>query len=197
VATKISAIEVLEDRLNTPLLKISEYEEAIGATIASVRRPTYTFGIASGLLVALLILLQLTYTDRRIRTMRQLSRIAGTNHVLGHATSEPNPVGERRAVVGIHSALSSLNATTIRYLPLRQPVASEEPLQRLVAAMGTTAVVARPFSELSVAELTQTTDSEMDVIVVQRNIDLRKDLVEVCSALTRSGRNIAGVLLLN
>jgi hypothetical protein len=197
VTAKIMAIQVLEDRLNTPLLKISEYEEAIGATISSVRRPTYTFGISAGLLVALLILLQLTYTDSRIRTMRQLSRIAGMNHVLGHATTELDAVRERRAAIGVYSALSRTNAATIRYLPLRQPVTNEEPLQRLVPAIGTTSVVARPFTELSVAELTKTTDSEVDVIVVQRNRDLRKDLIEVLVALTSSERKVAGVLLLD
>jgi hypothetical protein len=197
VAAKIAAIRELEDRLDTPLLKVSEYVEAVGPTISTVRRPTYTFGIAAGLLVALLILLQLTYTDSRIRSMRQLSRIAGINHVLGHAKSETDPVGERRAAVGIHSALSGLSSTTIRYLPLRQPVTNEEPLQRLVSAIGTVSVLARPFTELSVAELTQATNSEMDVIVVQRNRDLRKDLIEVLAALNRSERKVAGVLLLD
>jgi hypothetical protein len=197
VTAKIAAIQALEDRLDTPLLKVSEYEEAGGSTISTVRRPTYTFGIAAGLLIALLILLQLTYTDSRIRTTRQLSRIAGPNHVLGHATSKPNPIGERRAAVGIHSALSSLNAARIRLLPLRRPVTSEEPLQRLVTTVGTVSVMVRPFTELSVAELTQATDTEMDVIVVQRNRDLRKDLIEVLVALTRSGRKVAGVLLLD
>jgi hypothetical protein len=67
----------------------------------------------------------------------------------------------------------------------------------LVSAIGTVSVLARPFTELSVAELTQATTSEMDVIVVQRNRDLRKDLIEVLAALNRSERKVAGVLLLD
>jgi hypothetical protein len=197
VASKIAAIQVLEERLDTPMLKVSEFEESVAPSTPEVRRPTYIFSIAAGVLVALLILLQLTYTDNRIRSMRQLARIAGTNRLLGYATTEPDAVGERRVAVGIHSALRGSNATTIRYLPLRQPMTNEEPLQRLVATIGTASVIARPFTELSVAELAQTTESEIDVVVVQRNKDLRKDLIEVLAALSRSGRRLAGVLLLD
>jgi hypothetical protein len=196
-ATKLAAIEVLEQRLDTPLLKVSQYEESIGATVSSVRRPTYTFGIAAGLLVALLILLQLTFTDSRIRSMRQLTRIAGSDRVLGHLTNTPNEVGERRTALGIHGALGRSHASSVRYLPLRNAVSDDASLQRLTVTAGTKGSVAPPFAELSVAKLSEPSTTEVDVIVVQRNKDLRKDLVEVLAALGRSGRLVAGVLLLD
>jgi hypothetical protein len=197
LATKLAAIEVLEQRLDTPLLKVSQYEESIGATVSSVRRPTYTFGIAAGLLVALLILLQLTFTDSRIRSMRQLTRIAGSDRVLGHLTNTPNEVGERRTALGIHGALGRSHASSVRYLPLRNAVSDDASLQRLTVTAGTKGSVAPPFAELSVAKLSEPSTTEVDVIVVQRNKDLRKDLVEVLAALARSGRLVAGVLLLD
>lgn len=197
IATKIAAIEVLEQRLDTPLLKVSEYEEAIGATLTSVRRPTYTFGVAAGVLMAVLILLQLTYTDSRIRSLRQLTRIAGADRVLGRMSQKDNPLNERRAAVGIHAVLGRSKASIIRYVPLRHAVSDETSLQRLASTAGATHVVASPFAELSVAALTQPSTTEADVIVVQRNKDLRKDLVEVLTALERSGRSLAGVLLLD
>ena len=197
LATKLAAIEVLEQRLDTPLLKVSQYEESIGATVSSVRRPTYTFGIAAGLLVALLILLQLTFTDSRIRSMRQLTRIAGSDRVLGHLTNTPNEVGERRTALGIHGALGRSHASSVRYLPLRNAVSDDASLQRLTVTAGTTGSVAPPFAELSVAKLSEPSTTEVDVIVVQRNKDLKKDLVEVLAALGRSGRLVAGVLLLD
>ena len=57
--------------------------------------------------------------------------------------------------------------------------------------------VTAPFSELTVSELTTRNPSELDVIVVQRNRDLRTDVVEVLAALDRTGRSVAGVLLVN
>jgi hypothetical protein len=197
VATKLAAIDVLVQRLDTPMLKVAEYEEAIGATISSVRRPTYTFGVAAGALIALLILLQLTYTDSRIRSLRQLTRIAGVDRVLGSISDNSNPLSERRAAVGIHGAMGRSNASIVRFLPLRNKIADEAPLQQLTSTAGTTATFASPFAELSVAALTQTSTTEVDVVVVQRNKDLRKDLVEVLAALERSGRSVAGVLLLD
>jgi hypothetical protein len=197
VATKLAALEVLEQRLDTPLLKVSEYEEAIGATLSSVRRPTYTFGVAAGLVVALLILLQLTFTDSRIRSMRQLTRIAGSDRVLGHLSNTPNEVGERRTALGIHGALGRSHASSVRYIPLRHAVSDEASLQRLTVSAGATGSVAPPFAELSVAKLSEPSTTEVDVIVVQRNKDLRKDLVEVLAAFGRSGRLVAGVLLLD
>jgi len=197
IATKIAAIEVLEQRLDTPLLKVSEYDEAIGATLTSVRRPTYTFGVAAGVLIAVLILLQLTYTDSRIRSLRQLTRIAGVDRVLGRMSQKDNLLNERRAAVGIHAVLGRSKASIIRYMPLRHAVSDETSLQQLASTAGATHVVASPFAELSVAALTQPSTTEVDVIVVQRNKDLRKDLVEVLTALERSGRSLAGVLLLD
>jgi hypothetical protein len=197
VATKISAIEVLEERLDTPLLKVSEREEAVGPTISTVRRPTYTFGIAGGLLIALLILLQLTYTDSRIRSIRQLSRIVGKDGVLGHVSKASDPLSERRVAVAIHTTPGLRSGTTVRYLPLRQPLLQEGPLQRVAETAQVQSAIALPFSDMSVSALTQPSSSELDVIVVQRNKDLRKDLVEVLAALNRSDRTLAGVLLVD
>jgi hypothetical protein len=85
----------------------------------------------------------------------------------------------------------------VRYIPLRNAVSNEVALQRLTVTAGTTGSVAPPFAELSVAKLSEPSTTEVDVIVVQRNKDLRKDLVEVLAALGRSGRLVAGVLLLD
>jgi len=52
IATKLSALDVLVERLETPFVQIASTEESIGATIASVRRPTYTFGVVAGLVIA-------------------------------------------------------------------------------------------------------------------------------------------------
>jgi hypothetical protein len=117
--------------------------------------------------------------------------------VLGSISAKTNPMGERRCAIGIHGTLSRSNASLVRYLPLRNKIADEIPLQRLASTAGTTATFALPFAEHSVAGLIQPSATEVDVIVVQRNTDFRKDLVEVLAALERSSRSLAGVLLLD
>jgi hypothetical protein len=193
---KISAIDELLDRLETPLVEVSRYEETVGATVSSVRRPTYTFGVIAGLIVALLILLQLTYSDRRIRSLRQLSRLASTS-LLGALSPKPNSVQDRQVAVVLHRAISHHGATQVRLLPLRTPIRDSSAIDRMFAMLTVTTHTSAPFSELSVTELATPSASELDVIVVQRNHDLRADVTEVLSALSNSGRIVAGVLLVD
>jgi len=197
VATQIAAIDVLMSRLDAPLRQISAYEEAIGATIASVRRPTYTFGVTAGLLISLLILLQLTHSDSRVRSMRQLVRLVGAAHVIGHIAPTSHTVRDRRAAVSLHRASAPLTSPQLRFLALRDVPSDTAALQRVAALAAIPATFSSPFAELSVAQLTHASTNELDVIVVQRNRDLRKDVVEVVAALANSGRSVAGVLLVD
>jgi hypothetical protein len=57
--------------------------------------------------------------------------------------------------------------------------------------------VSRPFAELGVPELAGGTSATVDVIVVRRHRDLRRDPAEALAALRRSGRPLAGVLLVD
>jgi len=70
-------------------------------------------------------------------------------------------------------------------------------MERLAEMVGAQPVVAKPFSDLSVKELADLSPDEVDVLVVQRNRDLRKDVVEAVVALSKSGRRFAGVLLVD
>ena len=67
----------------------------------------------------------------------------------------------------------------------------------MFAMLTVTTHTSAPFSELSVTELATPSASELDVIVVQRNHDLRADVTEVLSALSNSDRIVAGVLLVD
>jgi hypothetical protein len=194
---KIAAIDALLERVDTPLVQISAYEEAIGPTIASVRRPTYTFGVVAGLLIAFLILLQLTYSDSRVRSLRQLARSVGDDALLGVVSQKSNPIGERRVAVSLHRALALASAGTLRFLPLRDEMTDTTTVSRLAEMAGASHDVSRPFAELGVPELAGGTSATVDVIVVRRHRDLRRDAAEALAALRRSGRPLAGVLLVD
>jgi len=97
----------------------------------------------------------------------------------------------------LHRAISHHGATQVRLLPLRTPIRDSSAIDRMFAMLTVTTRTSAPFSELSVAELATPSTSELDVIVVQRNHDLRADVTEVLSALRNSGRIVAGVLLVD
>lgn len=196
---KIAAVDIMQSRLDVPMVRIGVYEQNEGPTVSTVRRPTYLFGAAAGLIIALLILLQLTYSDRRIRSVRHVTRLVGDGAFLGEvasATSKSNPVTDRRTAISLHNAQTSTAAGGIRFIPLSQELTDTVVVERLRSMCGTPVSFAEPFTTLGIAELTADTD-DVDVLVIQRHIDLRQALGEAVEALRRGGRRFGGVLLLD
>jgi hypothetical protein len=194
---KIAAIEALMKNLDTTLTQIDSFNQPLGATVNSVRRSKYVFGLAAGLLISLLILLQLTYTDSRIRSVRQLIRIVRNHPYLGSVSKRPDDVSDRRAALALYHGMSSTASNRLRFVPLRRSPADDAQLRRLAEMTGKPWSVSAPFSGMSVAELAANTPGEVDVLVVQRNRDLRNDLSEALAASRSSDRHLAGVLLLD
>jgi hypothetical protein len=194
---KVSAIDALLRNLDTTLTQIDSFTQPVGPSIESVRRSTYFFGLGAGLLIGLLILLQLTYTDSRIRSVRQLVRILGGHAFLGTASISADDVSDRRAALSIYHGIARASGNQLRFVPLRQPPANDSGLRRIAEMTGKSWSVATPFSEMSVNELADNTAGEVDVLIVQRNRDLRTDLSEALAAARSSDRQLAGVLLVN
>lgn len=197
IPTQIAAIDSLSKNLQVKFALVDSYEQAIGQTVEQVRRPTYLMGIIAGLVLSLLLLLQLTYTDSRIRSVRQLVRIVGDKDFLGRFTSKQHEVRDRRTAVALLQGLRASSASRLRYLPLRQSLDNETVLNRLAVMTGVPHDTSKPFAELSVPELSASASGQADVLVVKRNRDLRKDLIEALAALHRSDRRLAGVLLID
>lgn len=196
---KLASISALQARLDVPMLRVNQVERFEGGTVTSVRLPTYGFGVIVGLLVAMLIILQLTYSDRKVRSARHVVRAVGDQAFLGSITTDAprnQAVAERRAAVSLHKAITAAAAKSVRFIPLRSPLSSVTAIERLRTTSGATGSVTQPFIELAVADLVSSSD-DVDVLVVRRNDDLRSDLVEAATALRRGGRHFGGVLLLD
>lgn len=194
---QIAAIDALSKNFDVKFALVDGFEQAIGSTVNQVRRPTYLMGAAAGLLISILLLLQLTYLDSRIRSARQLVRLVGAENFLGRLTKKQHAVRDRRTAISLLHNLRMNSATRLRYLPLRKSPVDDTLISRLTTLTETSHVLSKPFAELSVPEISSAAADGADVLVVQRNRDLRKDVVEAVSALQRSGRPLAGVLLLD
>ena len=199
VQKQIDSLNSLQATLDVPFVLVDSFTQTLGPTVSEVRRPTYLMGIAAGLLLSLLILLQLTYSDSRIRSVRQLVRLIGSDSYLGRASKKTNAVQDRRTAITLHQGLQDNSAMRLRYLPLRTQLNTdaESTLTRLTSMIGASHVVAMPFAELDIPVLSNPVVDEADVIIVKRNRDLRKDVVEALSALQRSSRKLVGVLLVD
>lgn len=196
-AAKIAGVDALIANLQTDLVQIDTFVEAVTPTIRDVGRVRYVFGLAAGFVIAILIILQLTYTDRRVRSSRQLIRLIGEDLFIGAISDREIPVGDRSAALGLLRGLQTQSAPKMRFVPLRHSPTSATALIRISQMIETSFTISEPFSILSLRELAQVTNDEVDVIIVQRNKDYRKDVVDALRAVRQSGRRCVGFVLLS
>ncbi|MEY4401355.1 MAG: hypothetical protein RL072_1220 [Actinomycetota bacterium] len=193
---KVAALQALEKNLNVQVVQVNSSEQSIGATVNDVGGPTVLIGAAAGFFISILILLQLTYSDSRVRSIRQLVRLTGPYEFLGSLGRKAEAVRDRRVALGLHCGLSATSANRIRFLPLRGSLDTES-LIRVAEMAEVQHTLADPFIELSVPELAGANPDEADVLIVQRNKDLRKDVLDALQGIQRSERHLIGVLLVD
>lgn len=194
---QIAALDALSRNVDVSFVLVDGFEQSVGSTVTQVRRPTYVMGIAAGLLISLLVLLQLAYTDSRVRSVRQLVRVIDADSFLGRITKKTHAVRERRAAVALHQNAIRVSSTKLRYLTLRHVPRDTSHLTRLAQLVEIKEFDIKPFADLSVREIADSNKETLDVLVVQRNSDLRRDVVEALAAMHKSERNFAGVLLVD
>jgi hypothetical protein len=86
-ADKIEALAAAKSLVKGELALLSTTTVAEGPTISTVKRSTYAFGLAGGALIGLLIALQLTLMDKRIRSVEQVAKRFGRDCVIGTANA--------------------------------------------------------------------------------------------------------------
>jgi len=195
--SKVAGIDGLLNNLETDLVQTDSYVQTIGATVGDIQDVNYRFGVIVALIVSLLILLQLTYSDSRVRSVRQLVRLVGDDAFIGAITKAGDAVTDRRAAVALYQGLHSASAQRVAYVPLRKALDDTTAVSSLSALASGTSLVSKPFSELTVSEIAQDVPGEVSVIVVKRNHDLRKDVLDARAGFRQSGRHLVGFLLLD
>ena len=86
-ADKIEALAAAKNLVKGELALLSTTTVAEGPTISTVKRSTYSFGFVGGALIGLLIALQLTLMDKRIRSIEQVAKRFGRDRVIGTANA--------------------------------------------------------------------------------------------------------------
>ena len=84
---KIEALAAAKNLVKGELALLSTTTVAEGPTISTVKRSTYSFGFVGGALIGLLIALQLTLMDKRIRSVEQVAKRFGRDRVIGTANA--------------------------------------------------------------------------------------------------------------
>jgi len=176
---------------------VSELVEAQSGTITTVKKTTYIFGALAGLLIAALIVLQLTYTDDKIRSSRKLLSSNSTPVFLGEITSRNTAAEVRQVVAGLVTQSRVTNQSLISLLP----VDTHTDLDHLIELMGEDTksngfAITKTVSvdEMSVAQMLDRA-SALTVIIARKNLSSLTAVRHAKEVLARSNNNVVGVIL--
>ena len=116
--TKLAAIEAVSPLISGQLSFV--YEEILysGGTVATVKFSTYIFGLASGLVIAILIVLQLTFTDDRIRSRRKIEALGAQQNFLGEIRQNSLEADVNQTAAALVTQARRSSTTEIVLVPL-------------------------------------------------------------------------------
>jgi len=176
---------------------VSELVEAQSGTITTVHTTTYIFGALAGLLMALLIVLQLTYTDDKIRSSRKLLSSASAPVFLGEITGKDTAAEVRQVLAGLVTQSRAAGKSSISLIPID----AHTDLDHLIGLMGDDAksngltITKTPsIDEMSVAQILDSA-SALTVIIAGKNVSSLTAVRHAKEVLARSNNNVVGVVL--
>ena len=191
---KIAALEVAKPLIKGELALLSTTSNSVGATVSTVKPSTYAFGLIAGALIGLLIALQLTLTDKRVRSLSQLSKRFEARSLLGVVTPEPSSI--QHAAAAIVARAHSLSLTSVALVPVDEQTSTQllvKLLHTVTSPMGVTITSLTNISALSASDLISS-QSGM-IVLASSGISLTEDVVSTWSVLENAEKPVVGVLL--
>jgi len=176
---------------------VSEIVEAQSGTITTVHKSTYIFGAIAGLLIAALVVLQLTYTDDKIRSARKLRSSTSTPVFLGEITSRNAGAEVRQVLAGLVTRSRVTNQTLISLVPAD----TQTDIDHIVGLMsddaksnGLALAKLPTVNEMTVAQIVESA-STLTVIIARKNSSSLTSVRRAEEVLARSNNNVVGVVL--
>ena len=193
---KILGLRAASPLITGELTLLSSEEVQSGATVSTVKKSTYVFGLIGGALVGLLIALQLTLTDKRVRSLSQLSKRFEARALLGVVTPEPSSI--QHAAAAIVARAQSLSIDSVALVPVDQQTSTQllvEQLHSVTSPMGITVTSLTSISDLLASELISS-QSGM-IALASCGVSLTEDVVSTWSVLENANKPVIGVLLVD
>jgi hypothetical protein len=191
---KITALKATKPLVKGELALLTTTSTPIGPTMATVKSSTYAFGLVGGALVGLLIALQLTLIDKRVRSLSQLTKRFESQSLLGMV--KPDPVSIQHIAAAIVARARSLSLTSVALVPVddrSEALKLAEKLDAVTASMGVTVTSLAPISRLSASDLISS-HSGM-ITLASRGVSHTEEIVATWSVLDSAQKPILGVLL--
>jgi len=191
---RIEAIKATKPLVKGELALLSTTSTAVGATVSTVKSSTYAFGFAGGALVGLLIALQLTLTDKRVRSLSQLTKRFESQSLIGMVTSESASI--QHVAAAIVARAHALSISSVALVPVDEQTEAlnlTEKLDAVTASMGVTVTSLAPVSSLTASDLISS-HSGM-ITLASRGVSHTEEIVATWSVLDSAQKPMLGVLL--
>ena len=193
-AEKIEALKSAKPLIKGELALLSTTSNAVGATVSTVGLSTYAFGLIGGALIGLLIALQLTLTDKRVRSLSQLSKRFETRALLGMAT--PDPASIQHVAAAIVARAHSLSLSSVALVPVDEhtpPQLLVEQIHAATSPLGVTVTSLTNISSLSASDLISSKSGM--IALASCGVSIMEDIVSTWSVLENADKPVIGVLL--
>ena len=191
---KLLGLRAASPLITGELALLSSEEIRSGATVSTVKKSTYVFGLIGGALVGLLIALQLTLTDRRVRSLSQLSKHFEVRALLGVVTHEPS--SNQHVAAAIVARANALSLSSVALVPVDEQTEAlqlAEKLNAVTVSMGVTVASLAPISSLTASDLISS-HSGM-IVLASRGVSCTDDIVSTWSVLDSAQKPLLGVIL--
>ena len=193
---QVDAIKQSSGSITGELAYVSETIETSGGTVSTVKVSTYLFGLAVGLLVAILIMLQLTATDDKIRSVKRLQSSPISIKVLGELSKKNVSAESTSVAAAIVVEARKRQVAAVVLVPVGPNVHSDMILQTLQSTDLTAYITLENGPSVQSMSLSELVESGVGyVLIVQKNLTTSDELIESFEALGRSENLIIGTLL--
>jgi len=191
---KISALKAAKPLIKGELALLSVTTNAVGATVSTVKSSTYAFGFAGGALIGLLIALQLTLIDKRVRSLSQLSKRFDSQALLGMVTSESATI--QHVASAIIARAHALSLSSVALVPVDSQTDAQSLAERLHAVTSPLGVATTSLANISSLSAQDLVSSASGIIALAaQGVSSIDEVTTTWSVLENAQKQIVGVIL--
>ena len=194
VIDKIDGLNATKPLINGELALLSTTNTAVGATVSTVKTSTYIFGIAGGALVGILIALQLTLIDKRLRSRSQLLQHFESGDILGSVTANSISLQHVGAAIVARSGSNSIKSVAL--VPVdNQTLCTElaKGLHEVTSPLGISITALPSITDLAAKDLVST---EFGIIAVAtQGVSIVSSITTTWSILASAQKTVLGVII--
>ena len=176
------------------MMLVSEGEYFGGEQVTTVGRSTYLFGLLIGLILGWLILLQLIFSDGKVRGAKQLVDLVGYKQFLGELSAKNQTISLQHLAAAIKSAHTIKKATVLRLVAIGDDAIGDQTTKALAKILSCKVVSAGQIKSLDAKSLAPTTDAPV-ILLAKKHRSESSELQTAWTVVEKSGNTILGVIL--